>query len=73
MRIEFVQSKMIFIFLGFQLTLALLQNHTVEKTDRIKKQMGIFTVVKFPNDACRSTTAGRNGTCYTASECNMKG
>merc|ERR1740137_3297 len=41
--------------------------------ERIKKQLGVFTVVKFPNTACNSATTGRNGTCYTASECSAKG
>merc|ERR1712241_594633 len=37
------------------------------------KQLGVFTVVKFPNDLCVSATTGRNGTCYTNSECAAKG
>jgi hypothetical protein len=41
--------------------------------ERVKKQLGVFTVVKFPNTACNSATTGRNGTCYTASECSAKG
>merc|ERR550519_2369507 len=40
---------------------------------RAKKTLSIFTVVKFPNTACSSSTSGRNGTCYTASECAAKG
>ena len=30
----------------------------------------LSSVVKFPNSACTSSTAGRNGTCYTSSECS---
>jgi len=41
--------------------------------ERIKKTLSVFTVVKFPNTACNSATTGRNGTCYTASECSAKG
>jgi len=41
--------------------------------DREKKVLSVFTVVKFPNTACDSSTTGRNGTCYTASECTAKG
>ena len=29
----------------------------------------IVCCVQFPNSACSSSTAGRNGTCYTSSEC----
>jgi len=42
-------------------------------TQRIQKQLSVFTVVKFPNTACASSTTGRNGSCYTASECSAKG
>merc|ERR1719347_1201031 len=48
-------------------------NITDETADRAKKVLSVFTVVKFPNSACDSATAGRNGTCYTASECTSKG
>ena len=34
-----------------------------------KRAMSVFSVVKFPNSACSSSTSGRNGTCYTSSEC----
>jgi len=44
-----------------------------DNKERIKKSLGVFTVVKFPNTACNSATTGRNGTCYTASECSAKG
>jgi len=46
------------------------QNNPEERT---KKVLSVFTVVKFPNSACDSSTAGRNGTCYTQSECEEKG
>jgi len=39
---------------------------------RKEKQLSVFTVVKFPNTVCTSGTTGRNGTCYTASECAAK-
>jgi len=44
-----------------------------EEESRGKKALSIFTVVKFPNTACSSSTSGRNGTCYTSSECTAKG
>jgi len=39
-------------------------------TERSQKALSVFTVVKFPNTVCVSSTSGRNGTCYTASECS---
>jgi len=39
---------------------------------KTKRAIGIFNVVKFPNDACDSTSASMNGTCYTAEECASK-
>merc|ERR1712241_661157 len=41
--------------------------------ERSTKQLSVFTVVKFPNEVCVSSTSGRNGTCYTNSECDAKG
>merc|ERR1712241_261922 len=40
--------------------------------ERGKKAIGIFNIVKFPNDACVSSTASRNGTCYTSEECSER-
>merc|ERR1712212_346323 len=40
---------------------------------RNKRAIGIFNVVKFPNDACDSNSASMNGTCYTSEECSSKG
>ena len=34
--------------------------------------MNVFTVVKFPNTECQSSL-GRNGTCYTSSQCSALG
>ena len=33
----------------------------------------LFNVVTFKNDACASSDSGRNGTCYTTTECQNKG
>jgi len=38
-----------------------------------ERALSVFTVVKFPNTVCSSSTNGRNGTCYTQSECTSKG
>jgi len=42
-----------------------------EVSDRVKKVLPVFQVVKFPNAICAGST--RNGTCYTAEECSSKG
>merc|ERR550532_1558664 len=47
--------------------------NSLQNESRIGKQLGVFTVVQFPNDVCLSATSGRNGTCYTSSECSSKG
>jgi len=44
-----------------------------QNSTRSEKQLSVFTVVKFPNSVCLSSTSGRNGTCYTQSECAAKG
>jgi len=36
---------------------------------RGEKSIGIFNIVKFPNDVCQSDTATKLGTCFTAEEC----
>lgn len=38
-----------------------------------QRNIGIFNVVKFKNDACASSDGGKNGTCYTEEECEEKG
>merc|ERR1719288_602989 len=42
-------------------------------SNRTNKALSVFTVVRFPNEVCESSTNGRNGTCYTQSECAAKG
>jgi len=37
-----------------------------------KKAIGIFNIVKFPNEVCISGSANQNGTCYTAEECTSR-
>jgi len=68
---ELTRSAMVeLVMMAIMLCVAAnLQSHQ----ERVKKQLGVFTVVKFPNTACNSATTGRNGTCYTASECSAKG
>ena len=50
-----------------------LATNATDKDERARKALSVFTVVKFPNTVCDSTTTGRNGTCYTSSECSAKG
>jgi len=58
----------------FQWLLALTVVARAQEIDpRVKKGMGVFKVIKFPNIACSSSNPERNGTCYTASECTAKG
>merc|ERR1712241_522990 len=40
-------------------------------SDREKKVLPVFQVVKFPNDVCKGSSL--NGTCYTSEECSTKG
>merc|ERR1719189_2187366 len=40
-------------------------------SDREKKVLPVFQVVKFPNDICSGSSL--NGTCYTSEECSSKG
>merc|ERR1712228_1015685 len=40
-------------------------------SDREKKVLPVFQVVKFPNDICAGSSL--NGTCYTSEECSNKG
>jgi len=40
--------------------------------ERREKAIGIFNVVKFPNDVCNSDSASMNGTCYTSEECSSR-
>jgi len=48
-------------------------NESNNSTERQKRVLGVFTVVKFPNTACVAESTSRNGTCFTASECISKG
>lgn len=48
-----------------------MQNYA-SNTTREDKFLSVFTVVKFPNDACGSSS-GLNGTCYTSSQCESLG
>jgi len=67
--------SMLTFFFWLQATVALLQNGTEndETSRKAKQSLGVFTVVQFPNTVCTSNTSGRNGTCYTSSECTSKG
>jgi len=59
-----------FLIVSF-LFLHILQNCAKNAT-REDKFLSVFTVVKFPNDPCGSST-GLNGTCYTNSQCESLG
>ena len=63
---------MILLLIGTILFLHILPNWASNSTRRQDKFLSVFTVVKFPNDACGSTS-GLNGTCYTSSQCESLG
>merc|ERR1712038_723204 len=43
-----------------------------KETDNSRQgRFNLFQIVKFKNDPCEATT--KNGTCYTASECEQRG
>jgi len=43
-----------------------------EKQRERARAIGIFNVVKFPNDACIADSPTMNGTCYTSEECSSR-
>ena len=44
------------------------------EVERDPKVFSLFSIVHFPNEGCSSSKDnGRNGTCFTASECSDKG
>jgi len=43
----------------------------VENDEKREGKFSIFQIIKFPNDPCQGGT--RNGTCYTAQECEDQG
>ena len=59
------------LLIGIFLILHILENYA-SNTTREDKFLSVFTVVKFPNDACGSSS-GLNGTCYTSSQCESLG
>jgi len=61
------------LFSAWAALLVLLVGADDDTADRKQKALSVFTVVKFPNTVCLSSTTGRNGTCYTNSECAAKG
>jgi len=46
--------------------------YAIPDRDSHGKAIGIFNVVKFPNDVCNSDSTSMNGTCYTAEECSSR-
>jgi len=67
---SFYDTKMKYILLSFLWTSFIYCNTNSSQQERA---LSVFTVVKFPNTVCASSTSGRNGTCYTQSECTSKG
>merc|ERR1712062_267321 len=55
------------------LALVALSKQDQQEENREKRIFSLFNVVTFKNDACASSDSGRNGTCYTSTECQNKG
>ena len=64
---ELFRGLFVFLVTLLHLTCSSSRNKT-SASSREDKFLSVFTVVKFPNDACGSTS-GLNGTCYTSSQC----
>jgi len=45
--------------------------YAIERNEH-EKSIGIFNVVKFPNNVCNADNTNMNGTCYTAEECESR-
>merc|ERR1711981_280804 len=60
------------LFCGVSLAVAVEDGE--ENRNREKKLLSLFSVVTFKNDGCSSSKdTGRNGTCFTMTECSTKG
>jgi len=44
----------------------------IEKDDRVKRNIGIFNVVRFQNEVCEGSN-NQQGTCFTVEECENNG
>jgi len=62
-----------FLFLALVASSWQEETSNLKKDGRDKKIFSLFNVVTFKNDGCTSSNAGRNGTCFTSTECNDKG
>ena len=67
---ELLRGSFVFLLTLLNLTCSSSRNKTTLSRD--EKFLSVFTVVKFPNEACGSTS-GLNGTCYTSSQCESLG
>jgi len=55
-------------------TLVMAAMNRTSSMDRNGRVFSLFSIVQFPNTACRSTSGTySNGTCYTSGECSSKG
>ena len=64
-------GSFVFLLCLLNLRVTYSRNDTASSS-REDKFLSVFTVVKFPNDPCGSTS-GLNGTCYTNSQCESLG
>ena len=62
--------KLLYLVLVVFSVLGQISTYDFDDTES-RNYLGVFTVVKFANDACASSTAGQNGTCLTSDECSV--
>ena len=73
-KMEVMYLMMIMVYLMMTImTVMTVADLTGLVTDRRAKLLNVFNIVKFPNEACNSTTDNVYGVCYTASECSTYG
>jgi len=65
--------KILHFIVIFTLFYTVISDNKTQSRQNANKALSVFTVVRFPNEVCTSSTSGRNGTCYTASECTSRG
>ena len=52
--------------------LVISSNTFMDSLSLSRPAFGVFSIIRFPNDACEGT-GNKNGTCYTPEECENKG
>jgi len=67
-------SHFVYLIMALSATLIMATMNKSTLEERKGRVFSLFSIVQFPNDACRSTSGTySNGTCYTSGECSSKG